>query len=121
MINNEKILIGLLFSTTFLIAFFQVSKLNLGIITSYGADVFAPMLLYYLIRRNIGSIAILFNRPVSAKQAYLIIFGACLAWEMKQYINPETGIFDFFDILAYGLSLTICYIFDTSIENLHAE
>jgi len=120
-VRNEKILFGSLVFITFLIAYLQVLKLNLGIITAYGADFFAPIVLYYFARKNIGIFALFRKDPLPASVTFLLILGACIAWETRQFINPVTGVFDLYDILTYAFSLSICYLLDKYISNLLTE
>ncbi len=92
-----------------------------GFFTNHCADLAVPALLYVtarrypalsrkgkppLIRRLVGS---------TAEIAALSIFGASAASEVSQLYWPDgffSGTFDPLDIVAYGLSVGLCYLAD---------
>jgi hypothetical protein len=104
-----------------LVGLLQMFKVKGGIITNYVADIIAPVMLYYSSRKNKTVLSKLFKQGLNEKQAFLLIWILCIAWELLQKFDlsgtPLTitrGTFDLMDILVYTLTLLICYYFDVT-------
>jgi hypothetical protein len=89
----------------------QMYGVDAGVLTSYGADLFAPPWIYLMFR--IGRWRM---RPVSA---LLVVFCGCLAWEWAQRYDFSgtplvitRGTFDWLDIVAYATGLLVCFGID---------
>ena len=96
-------------------------KVNGGIITNYGADIIAPVMLYYLSRKDKTVFSNFFKKGLNEKQAFILIWILCIAWEVLQKFDLSgtplvitRGTFDPMDILVYTLTLLICYYFDVT-------
>jgi hypothetical protein len=105
-------------------AFILTAALNLlhvraGFLTSYLADLTLPALLYVLSRGvvpnkrpSFGPMRWLGRTP---ERAATLLFLASSATELSQILWPRglfAGRFDPWDIVAYGVGLSICYVFD---------
>ena len=88
----------------------QMFGVNAGFVTNYGADLFGTAWLYCLCR--LGKSWLQRGHKPSAEATAIIIFVLCTASEVGQRLRVVPGIFDPFDILAYGLSVLACYLFD---------
>jgi len=89
----------------------QMYRVNAGLLTNYGADLFAPPYLYLVLRGGR-----LHSRPFVALATVL---GGCFLWEwMQRYDFSGTplaitrGSFDPFDLLAYTVGLVVIYVID---------
>ena len=100
-----------------LIAILQYNEIGLGVITSYGADFFCPIFLYYWVRRKKDPLSKLSNKYFSPIQVSIGLFTLCLAWELRQLYNSEKyGTFDLLDILVYFIAVLFCYLIDNNIK-----
>jgi len=104
------------------VAFFQMLKVRGGFITNYGADIIAPLMLYYLIRTNRSILVRFLKHTPTTKQTLILILAPCLLWEISQKFDfSDTllfftkGTFDGWDIVAYTVTLSICYYIDLNI------
>jgi len=90
-----------------------------GFLTSYLADLTVPALLY-VISRELGGARPLRYGPLrwigrTPRRAAAVLFLASTATEVSQVFWPRgvfSGRFDPWDIVAYGVGLLICYVFD---------
>ena len=105
-------------------------KVHAGFITNYGADIIAPLMLYYCVRTNKSLLLKLSKHAPTAKQTFILILVLCLFWEISQIFDfSDTilfftkGTFDVWDIIAYTLTLSMCYCTDINILkiNLNTE
>ncbi len=110
--KNEKYLSYLGWLIFMLIAIMQYLMIRGGFITNYGADIIAPIMLYYWTRTNRGLFANLSKNRLNEIQTTTLIWFLCLAWEIRQKFDLNTGIFDIYDILTYVLTLLTCYYYD---------
>lgn len=94
------------------IALLQIFSVKGGFITNYGADIIAPVMLYYWTRKGKGLFAKLYRNNLNEKQTLILIWILCLAWEIRQKFDLTTGVFDQWDILVYTLTLLLCYYLD---------
>ncbi len=102
-----------------LLGLLQMFKVRGGVITNYGADVIAPIMLYYATRTNKSLFSKIWKQGFNEKQTFLLIWSLCLAWEISQKFDFSgtilaitRGRFDPMDIMAYTLTLLICYYLD---------
>lgn len=100
-----------------LISILQSYKINLGIITNYGADFFCPILLYYFFRMRKDDFSKLYKRQFTSIQVSIGLFILCVAWELRQLYNSQKyGTFDLIDFFVYFIAILICYIIDEKIK-----
>lgn len=120
--KNEKYLSYLGWLILILIAIMQELKIRGGFITNYGADIIAPIMLYYWTRTNRGLFAKLSKNGLNEIQTAILIWVLCLAWEIRQKFDLNTGVFDILDILTYSLTLLSCYYYDiTRIKTIDSD
>jgi len=99
-------------------AILDVRHIHAGLITSYGADLALPAWLYIATRsldnpqRKSWLKRILGRSPELAAS---VLFLASAITEASQFYWPAgifPGVFDVFDIIAYGIGIMACYILD---------
>jgi len=117
LIKHEKALYIILVLLTTFIALLQFLKINVGILTNYGADLIAPILIYYWTRKSKGVIASLLNNYNTPKTTFLLVLSGCVVWEIRQKLFQGYGIFDSADIFVYVIALVLCYITDITNVN----
>lgn len=86
----------------------QMYRVNAGLLTDYGADLFAPPYLYVMMRQG--------RLRLRSFTALSVVLGGCFLWEwMQRYDLAGTpfeitrGRFDPFDLLAYTVGLLVIY------------
>lgn len=108
------------------LAFLLTAALNLlqiraGLLTNHGADLVVPALLYVLTRRY--PVASRTGSPLLVRRVFgstpelaaACIFGGSVATELCQRFWPDgifPGTYDPLDIVAYGVSVGLCYVAD---------
>ena len=117
LIKHHKILAkyGLLICG--LIAVLQFKKIQVGILTNYGADFFAPIMIYYWVRVYNRFFIKLPKKPTKIMVA-LGLLTLCVLWELRQFYYPNYGTFDLFDIFVYAIAVFLCYLTDIKIEKI---
>ncbi len=108
----RKIIVWSLFALSAAIGTLQMFKIRAGLLTSHGADFFAPALLYFLTRDGktlLRQIGVDGNKPILAAAS---IFVLCAAWEIFQKIHLIPGVFDWYDLLAYALGIACAFALD---------
>ena len=97
----------------------QMYGVDAGPITSYGADLLAPPILYFAFREGYR-----FGRPATVWRlrplgGLLVVFTGCAVWEWSQRYNLRgtplaiaAGTFDWLDLGAYAFGLLVCYGLD---------
>lgn len=114
LVNYEKKLSVLGWLIFITIALLQIFKVRGGFITNYGADIIAPVMLYYWTRTNRGLFSKLSEKGLNEKQTLILLWALCILWETRQYFDLSTGTIDAWDILTYSLTLFICYYLDVT-------
>ena len=86
----------------------QMYRVDAGLLTDYGADLFAPPYLYVIVRQG--------RLRLRSLTALSVVLGGCYLWEwMQRYDLAGTpfaitrGRFDPFDLLAYTVGLLVVY------------
>lgn len=99
----------------------QMYRVDLGWVTSYGADILLPALLYFWFRQ--GTTIVNWNRLLGARPAFFLVLSACAMWEWSQAYNFEGtplaiagGTFDPMDFVAYLLGLIAAVAVEARIE-----
>ena len=117
LIKHHKILAILGLIICGLIAVLQFKKIQAGILTDYGADFFAPVIIYYWVR--------VYNRffiKLPKKPSKIIVslglLTLCILWELRQIYSPNYGTFDIFDIFVYAIPVFLCYLTDNEVEKI---
>lgn len=97
----------------------QMYGVNGGLITSYGADLLGPPLLYFAFRegyRLAWTDRVWRLGPLASS---LTVFAGCALWEWSQRYDLggtplaiAAGRFDPFDLVAYAAGLLTCYVVD---------
>ncbi len=106
------ILLSLYFVAVFVgIGGMQMYGVNAGVLTSYGADLFAPPWIYLMARMG--------RAKMSQWRALIVVFVGCVVWEWAQLFDFSgtplaitRGTFDPLDILAYAVGLSACFAVD---------
>jgi hypothetical protein len=117
----RKTELALIWTFFLLIGWLQMQHKRVGALTSQGADVVAPALLFVLARDGkslLHFIGLTKDRPVTIA---LGVFGLSLGWEICQKFHWITGVFDPWDILAYAVGVSVPYALDrwmTQMEGL---
>jgi hypothetical protein len=107
--RRYAILLNIYFVAVFVgIGGLQMYRVDAGLLTDYGADLFAPPYLYVMARQG--------RLRLRSLTALSVVLGGCYLWEwMQRYDLGGTpfaitrGRFDPFDLLAYTLGLLIAY------------
>jgi hypothetical protein len=104
------------------VALLQMWNVRAGFISNYGADSIAPLMLYYSARTNKTLLSKLFKRTPSELQTLLTLWFLCVLWEIAQKFDLSgtvliitKGTFDYWAILAYTLTLILCYYLDITL------
>ena len=103
--NFKKAESALLFVLWVVVAVLEMKRIRLGLVTSYGADLFMPAWLYVVAVQGKTLFRFLglgTDRPVLVAG---IVFGFCVAWELGQKIHWIPGVFDPLDIVAYAVGV----------------
>ena len=106
----------------------QMCKVRGGFITNYGADIIAPIMVYYGIRTNKTILSRFLRKGTNPIQTLVIVWTFCIVWEICQKFDLSgtvlvitRGTFDIWDIVVYSATLVICYYFDISLLKLKRE
>lgn len=108
----------LLFAAFMATALLNIMRVRAGFITNYVADISVPALLYIVVRGlqqpayRTPLTKYLGRRPAITA---LVILGGSIATEISQRYWPKglfAGRYDPYDIVAYGVGVGICYVFD---------
>jgi hypothetical protein len=118
--RTYRILWDALFLATFVgIGGMQMLGLNAGPVTSYGADLLAPPLIYVALRRGPWFKRDLQISPVATLSIVLI---ACGVWEVSQRYDLSgtplavaAGTFDPLDLVAYAVGLAGAWWLDVRV------
>ncbi len=110
--RRYAVLLNIYFVAVFVgIGGLQMYRVNAGLLTNYGADLFAPPYLYVMLRND--------RLRLRSLTALSVVFGGCFLWEwMQRYDLAGTpfaitrGRFDPFDLLAYTVGLLVVYVAD---------
>jgi hypothetical protein len=108
----KKAEMAVLFVLWLAVAVLQMKRIRLGVITSYGADVFMPAWLYVCSRESktlLRFLGLRLDRPVIAAG---VIFGLSVAWEIGQKLHLIRGVYDPLDIVAYGVGIAAVFLID---------
>src|SRR5262245_52084930 len=97
-------------STALAVGALQMYRVRGGLLTDYGADVFGTAWLYAMTRQ--GRTIIQRGRQVSASTAALIVFALCALSEVGQRVHLVPGHFDSYDMVAYGMTVAVCFALD---------
>lgn len=102
------------------IGLMQMAKLRWGWVTSYGADVICPALLYVISRDGQSLSRYLWMPKDKPNRIAVGIFLLSAAWEVAQRIGWLRGTFDAWDLLAYAIGVAVPWWLDRRF-NLGAE
>ncbi|HEX3876763.1 MAG TPA: hypothetical protein VHW24_07255 [Bryobacteraceae bacterium] len=101
-----------------LIGWLQMQHEHLGYLTSQGADVVAPALLFVLTRDGKSLLRFIGLRKDRPTVIALGVFGLSLGWEICQKLHWIPGVFDPLDIAAYAAGVLAPYLLDRSLTRL---
>lgn len=97
----------------------QMYQVNGGVVTSYGADLLAPPILYFSFREGYRIPRTTRVWRLDPLASLLTVFIGCAVWEWSQRYDfggtplaLAAGRFDPLDLLAYALGLLISYAVD---------
>jgi hypothetical protein len=97
----------------------QMFGVDGGVVTSYGADLLAPPILYFAFREGYGSRRRGRVWRLSPKASLLTVLAGCTLWEVGQRFDVSgtplfmaAGTFDPVDLLMYAVGLLACYQLD---------
>ena len=123
-----KIIMAALVAATGIVAALQMAHIRLGLLTSQGADLLCPALLYLVTRRNQTVLKRLWRGQPSSAQVAAILLGACYLWEFCQRYDLQgtplaitRGTFDPMELLAYTLGVAAAYLPDRFIHRTAVE
>jgi hypothetical protein len=110
------------------IGLLEMFRIKAGFITNYGADIIAPVMLYYSTRSGKTILSGIFKEGLNEIQAFILIWSLCIIWETLQKFDLSgtplaitRGTFDPLDIVAYTLTLLACYNLDKSLTDHKRE
>ena len=106
----------------------QMYRVRLGWVTSYGADVLLPALLYFWLRQGR---TLIWHRPLGRSPSFFLVLVGCFAWEWSQaydftgtLLAVASGTFDPADFAAYLIGLGAAVAVDARLgkrERAHAR
>jgi hypothetical protein len=108
----------LLFAAFIATGLLNMMHIRAGFITNYVADITGPAYLYIIVR-SLHNPA--YRTPIAMylgsrpEITALVILGGSIATEVSQRYWPRglfAGRYDPYDIVAYGVGVGICYVFD---------
>jgi hypothetical protein len=117
--KNEKYLVYFGWTVFVTVGLLQMFRVKAGFITDYGADLIAPVMLYYSTRSGKTILSGIFKKRLNEIQTFILIWSLCIIWETLQKFDLSgtplvitRGTFDPLDIVAYTLTLLVCYNLD---------
>ena len=106
----------------------QMYRVRAGWVTSYGADVLLPALLYFWLRQGK---TLIWHLPLGRRPSFFLVLAGCFAWEWSQAYDftgtplvVASGTFDPADFAAYLIGLVAAVTVDAylgSRERGHAR
>jgi hypothetical protein len=108
----------LLFAAFIATGLLNMMRVRAGFITNYVADIAVPAYLYIVFR---GLHEPAYRTPLTKylgrrpEITALVVLGGSIATEICQHYWPKglfAGRYDPYDIVAYGVGVGICYVFD---------
>jgi hypothetical protein len=119
--GHEKTLVAITWAIFISIGLLQMFRIREGFITNYGADIVCTGLLYYLTRTNKTVLKRVTKTPPTEIQTAVGLLACCFIWEFLQKFNMSgsaffftRGTFDPMDLLAYSVTILICYYLDAT-------
>ena len=94
----------------------QMFHVRGGWLTNYGADVFGTAWLYAMFRQ--GKTVLQRERPLSPEATAALVFFGCAGSEFGQQLRVVPGHFDPLDLVAFGVTVLLCYGIDRRIVPL---
>lgn len=94
----------------------QMFHVRGGFLTNYGADVFGTAWLYAMFRQ--GTTVLQRGRRFSPEATAMFVFLGCAGSELGQKVRVVPGRFDPLDLLAFGVTILVCYGIDRRIVAL---
>ena len=82
--QHEKYFVFLGWALFILIGLLQIYKIKGGFITNYGADIIAPVMLYYTTRTKKTFLSELKKEGLNEKQTFTLLWFLCAGWEILQ-------------------------------------
>jgi hypothetical protein len=123
-----KIVMAALVVATGTVAALQMAHIRAGLVTSAGADVLCPALLYIVTRRDQTLLRRVLPLHLGPDQAAALNLIACYAWEFCQRYDLRGtplffthGTFDPMDLLAYTVGVAAVYLPDRLIHRPAVE
>jgi hypothetical protein len=114
----RKTEIALLWTLFALIGWLQMQHKHVGFLTSQGADVVAPALLFVLTRDGKSLLRFIGLRQDRPAVIAAGVFGLSLAWEVCQKLQWIPGVFDPMDIVAYAVGVAVPFMLDRWLTHL---
>ena len=102
--------------TSIIVGALQAFRIDAGMLTNYGADVFGTAWLYALFRQ--GKTIFQRGRVMGPEATALIVLAGCVGSEFGQKWNLVPGHFDAYDLLAFVVTVAICYGVDRRVVAL---
>ena len=103
-------------STALMVGALQAFRVNAGMLTNYGADVFGTAWLYAIFRQ--GKTILQGRRTLSPLVAAAIVFAGCAGSEWGQRLGLIPGRFDPYDLVAFAATVAACFVVDRYIVAL---
>ena len=103
-------------SASLIVGALQALRINAGMLTNYGADVFGTAWLYAIFRQ--GKTILQGRRRLSALTAAAIVFAGCAGSEVGQRLGLVPGRVDAYDLVAFAVTVMACYAVDRYIVSL---
>jgi hypothetical protein len=97
-------------ATALFVGALQALRVNAGMLTSYGADVFGTAWLYAMFRQ--GATILQRGRRLSAPATAAVVFAGCAGSEWGQRLDLIPGRFDPYDLVAFAVTVAACYVVD---------
>ena len=117
--RRARVLANLLWFPALTVGALQMFGVEAGALTSYGADLFAPIALYASFRSNGTILKWFMKQPLRSAIAAVVVISGCVAWELCQRYDFRNtplaitrGRFDPLDIVAYVMGVGIAFAMD---------
>jgi hypothetical protein len=117
--HRARVLANLLWLPALSVGALQMLGVQAGALTSYGADLFAPIALYASFRSNGTLLKWFMKQPLRPAVAAAVVISGCVAWELCQRYDFRNtplaithGRFDPLDIVAYVMGVGIAFTMD---------
>jgi len=118
--RNRRVVRAVLWGLFIAIGLMQMARLRLGWVTSYGADVICPAVLYVISRDGKSLSRYLWMPRDKPNRIAIGVFLLSAVWEVAQGLGWLRGTFDPWDLVAYAIGVAVPWWIDTRVSSVAA-